>query len=96
MESTPITPGGQLPSPRRGGRPDGGHEFKELLEDYLKEVNQLQQEADEAVLDLASGKLENLHEVVAAVNEADLSFRLMMEVRNKLLDAYKEIMRMQV
>ena len=40
--------------------------------------------------------MDNLHQVVAALSEADLSFRLMMQVRNKLVEAYKEIIRMQV
>ena len=78
------------------GQKDVGGDFKEMLEGYLKEVNTLQHKADQAVNDLATGKTENLHELIAAVNEADLSFRLMMEMRNKLVDAYKEIMRMQV
>jgi flagellar hook-basal body complex protein FliE len=43
-----------------------------------------------------TGQTSNLHEVIVAMSEADLSFRLMMQVRNKLLEAYKEIMRMQV
>jgi flagellar hook-basal body complex protein FliE len=78
------------------GQPVQGQDFKQMLGKYLAEVNALQLEADKAVRDLATGKVENFHEVIVAMSEADLSFRLMMEMRNKLVEAYKEIMRMQV
>jgi len=97
MQPLPIGPE-RLPlsgTPKPGVAGDAAG-FKKMLEGYMEQVNQLQQEADKAVVELASGKLDNLHQVVAAMSEADLSFRLMMQVRNKLLDAYKEIMRMQV
>ena len=73
-----------------------GEGFKELLTRHLDEVNQLQFEADRALRDLVTGQTDNLHGVIVAMTEADLSFRLMMQVRNKLLEAYNEIMRMQV
>jgi len=73
-----------------------GHDFKQVLQTYLAEVNDLQLEADKAVRDLVTGKAESFHEVIVAMSEADLSFRLMMQIRNKLVEAYKEIMRMQV
>ena len=70
--------------------------FKELLNSKIGDVNDLQFEADKLVADLVKGKTDNVHEVLVAVNEADLSFRLMMEVRNKLVEAYEEVMRMQI
>jgi flagellar hook-basal body complex protein FliE len=70
--------------------------FKKVFADYMQDVNGLQAEADKAVRDLMVGKAENLHEVIAAVSEADLSFRLMMQIRNRLVEAYQQIMRMQV
>lgn len=70
--------------------------FRETLERYIQDVNSLQVEADKAVRNLVTGKTDNFHEVIVAMSEADLSFRLMMQMRNKLVDAYKEIMRMQV
>jgi len=97
MQPLPIGPE-HLPltgAPKPGAASDGPG-FKQMLEGYIDQANQLQQEADKSVVDLATGKLDNLHQVVAAVSEADLSFRLMMQVRNKLVEAYKEIMRMQV
>jgi flagellar hook-basal body complex protein FliE len=96
MDISPVTPNGPQKLPQQGNGAQEGPDFKELMDNYLQEVNSLQEEADKAVLDLAAGRKDNLHQVVAALNEADLSFRLMMEVRNKLMDAYREIMRMQV
>ncbi len=101
MQPLPVGPNGPQPLPgaaqaARPAQAAGGADFKQMLNGYLDQVNQLQTQADKAVVDLAAGKMDNLHQVVAAVNEADLSFRLMMEIRNKLLDAYKEIMHMQV
>jgi flagellar hook-basal body complex protein FliE len=101
MQPLPIGSEGLPPMPgatggARPGQPSQGADFKQMLEGYLDQVNGLQMRADRAVVELASGKMDNLHQVVAAVSEADLSFRLMMEIRNKLVDAYKEIMRMQV
>jgi flagellar hook-basal body complex protein FliE len=86
---------GAVPGTAPGQAPQGT-DFKGMLQNYVDQVNQLQTQADKAVVDLASGKMDNLHQVVAAIDEADLSFRLMMEIRNKLLDAYNEIMHMQV
>ena len=79
-----------------GASTAGGAAFRDVLGKYLHEVDRLQTAADAAVGDLATGRVENLHQVVVAINEADLSFRLMMQVRNRLLEAYREIMRMQV
>lgn len=101
MESRPVNPNGvgalagRTPG-LQGARGAGGPGFREMLARHLQEVNALQGEADKAVRDLAVGKTDNLHEVIVAISEADLSFRLMMQARNKLLEAYKEIMRMQV
>jgi flagellar hook-basal body complex protein FliE len=71
-------------------------DFGEVLRDSLAEVNRLQQEADTAVESLVTGKGLSLHETMIALEKADLSFRLMMQVRNKIVEAYREIMSMQV
>ncbi len=73
-----------------------GGDFGDMVKGYLEQVNDLQGKADAAVRDLATGQLDNVHEVVVALSEADLSFRLMMQIRNRLVDAYNEIMKMQV
>ncbi len=75
--------------PRRG-RPQ---DFARVLKEAIKEVNQLQLEADRAVHDLALGKAD-LHTTMIALEKAEISFRLMMQIRNKIIKAYEEVMRM--
>ena len=91
-----ISPLSGAPGAIPSSRAQGARDFKEVFTRYLKDVNDLQIEADKAVRDLMVGKTENLHEVIAAMSEADLSFRLMMQIRNRLVEAYQQIMRMQV
>jgi len=91
--NTPLQGPGRSAVPAANDQVSG---FKDMLGDYLNQVSQMQGQADKAVRDLATGKLDNVHEVVVAMSEADLSFRLMMQIRNRLVEAYKEIMRMQV
>ena len=73
-----------------------GNEFKQFLKDSLKRVNEIQKEADLAIQKLAIGKTENIHETMIAIEKAELSFQLMMQIRNKIIEAYNELMRMQL
>ncbi len=70
--------------------------FGQLLQESLSKVNDLQNEANVAMQMLASGKSNNLHETLLAVERADIAFKTMNQVRTKVIDAYKEIMKMQV
>lgn len=70
--------------------------FIDMLAKTLDRVNQDQIEADHSIKNLVAGRSKNIHETMLTVERADLSLKLMMQVRNKLLDAYREIMRMQV
>ena len=70
--------------------------FGEVLKDSLKQVNTLQQEADGAIASLATGGTATLHDTMLAVQKAELSFKLMMQVRNKIVEAYQEVLRMTV
>jgi flagellar hook-basal body complex protein FliE len=84
---------------RETAAPAGGgeaHPFATVLKSSLDEVNQLQQKADAAITALATGDKMSLHDTMIAMEQADVSFRLMMQVRNKIVDAYQEIMRIQV
>jgi flagellar hook-basal body complex protein FliE len=74
--------------------PDG-KSFRDLLMDSLSEVNRLQQEASEGVEKVATGETDNLAEVFSAVRKADVAFSMLMEMRNKLVDAYREIQQMR-
>jgi flagellar hook-basal body complex protein FliE len=73
-----------------------GSSFKDLLKDSIRQVDDLQKEAGESAASLAAGETENIHETMIALEKAELSFRLMMQVRNKIVKAYEEIIRMQV
>ena len=73
-----------------------GSSFFDALQNSLQEANQNQIEADQSVKDLIAGKTKNIHETMLQLQKADLSLKTMMQVRNKVLEAYKEIMKMQV
>jgi flagellar hook-basal body complex protein FliE len=70
--------------------------FGDTLNQAISDVNGLQQEAGKAVEKMVSGESTDLHEVMIAVEKARTSFDLLMEIRNKTIDVYREIMRMQV
>lgn len=70
--------------------------FGNTMSNFLDAVNNDQIDAKEAVADILTGKSENLHEAMAKVEESKLSFELMIEIRNKLLEGFKEIERMPV
>ncbi|HHV52933.1 MAG TPA: flagellar hook-basal body complex protein FliE [Synergistaceae bacterium] len=70
--------------------------FEELLKDNLQKVNDLQFAADEGIEKLATGEAEDISQVVIAVQEAEVALRLLVEIRNKLVDAYQQLARMPV
>jgi flagellar hook-basal body complex protein FliE len=78
--------------------PDAGKSetFSSLLKESLDEVNKSQVNAYGAMNEIATGKVENLQEAVQKIEEAELSLKLGLEVKNKALGAYKQIMAMQV
>jgi flagellar hook-basal body complex protein FliE len=75
---------------------DGGGSFSDVLRQSIDQVNTDQHQADTAIKELVAGRTKNIHETMLAIERADTSLKLMMQVRNKVLDAYREIMRMQV
>lgn len=84
-------------SPALAKAPDvqpGG--FRAMLLDNLNEVNRLQDEADRQAKALVTGETDDVGSVLVAVNKAGVAFDLLMEVRNKLMDAYQEIQQMRV
>jgi flagellar hook-basal body complex protein FliE len=72
-----------------------GTGFADLLRQAVQDVNQTQKTADQLTEDFAIGKVNNVHEVTIATEQAQLALDLTIAVRNKVVDAYKEIMRMQ-
>lgn len=74
----------------------GGGSFGDMLRNAVDRVNVDQHEANKAINELVAGRSKNIHETMLAIERADSSLKMMVQVRNKVLDAYKEIMRMQV
>lgn len=70
--------------------------FQNTLKSAVDKVNELQKDADVKMQKLASGESSNISEVMVATEKADIALKLMMSVRSKVIDAYQEIMRMQV
>lgn len=70
--------------------------FGDLLKSMVAETTQQQQQADQAMQQVHTGSDKNLHGAMIAMEKADISLRYMVQVRNKAIDAYQEIMRMQV
>jgi flagellar hook-basal body complex protein FliE len=87
--------GMEAPAPGAPGGAEGAT-FSGILRESVEKVNAMQQQADHAIKELVSGRTKNIHETMLTIERADTSLKLMMQVRNKILDAYREIMRMQV
>src|SRR5690349_7852826 len=87
--------GSELPSPALNPAQSSGS-FQNLLGNFVNDVSEKQAAAGDAVNGLLSGKNVSLHQAMISMEEASVSFQMMVEVRNKLLDSYQELMRMQV
>ncbi|CCJ34710.1 flagellar hook-basal body complex protein FliE [Caloramator australicus] len=70
--------------------------FEEYLKKALDRVNEKQVEAENATIDLITGQAQDIHQVMLATEEARLTLELAVQIRNKLVDAYQEIMRIQI
>ncbi len=73
-----------------------GLSFSDTLNQAIQNVNDLQKVSNKKIEELATGKTDNVADVMIASEKADIAFRLMVQVRNKIVDAYQEIMKMQV
>ena len=73
---------------------EGKTDFGQTLQETMKKVEDLQTEAEKQVEGMVSGKSADVHSAMIAVEKADLSFQLMMQVRNKIVDAYQQISQM--
>ncbi len=71
-------------------------DFGETISEFVKAVNDSQKSAAQEIADVIQGRSQNLHQAMATLEEAKLSFQLMIEIRNKLLESYQELQRMQV
>lgn len=75
---------------------EGTKTFGSHFEDAVSQLNRLQKDADAATVEVASGQTSDLHSALVKVEEASLALQLAIQVRNKVLESYQEIMRMQV
>ncbi len=93
-------PSGLLQSPSLpvadGRKPTGELPFADLVKGLVQDANQQQAQSEDGVRQLVSGETDSIHDVVLTTSRADLAFRLMMEIRNRLIASYQEVMRMQV
>jgi flagellar hook-basal body complex protein FliE len=74
----------------------GSTDFAQELKNALGNVNQMQVDGERAMSDIATGSVKDLHQAAIAIDKAEISMKLMLEVRNKALNAYKEITRTQM
>ena len=99
-----INPNAGVPriQPLQPGKPLGpaapvqGPGFKDVLMKNIEQVNALQQDAETAIEDLATGRRDDMDGVMIAKQKADIAFQMMLEVRNKLMDAYEEVKQIRV
>jgi flagellar hook-basal body complex protein FliE len=98
---TPIpAPGVAIPltgaAPATGIAPSSGKEFGSVLADAIGRVDQFQQNAQSTIGKFLAGEDEEVHKVALATQEASMTFDLFLQVRNKVVSAYQEVMRMQM
>jgi len=97
MKIQGIHQGPELPEPAGGKKAEvQGPGFDAALKDAMNQVVEAQKTAETAVNGLATGDGTDVHTAMLAMQKADVSFQMMMQVRNRLISAYEEIMRMQV
>lgn len=87
----PISTGNQLQHPDRKEK-----SFGDSMLQAINRVNRLQKEAESDIQALATGEKQDLHQTMISMEKAGVSFQLVMQVRNKIVAAYQEIMRMQI
>jgi len=80
------------PEPRKDKKAD----FGDTISEFIHSVNDAAKDAGKKSMDIVQGKSDNIQEAMAALEESGLSFKLMVEIRNKLLESYKEVERMSV
>lgn len=95
ISSIPLAPRAMpqapIQSPGAALAGQGGQPFKNILIEALDQVNSMQHQADQAVQQLVTGGEANPAEVLTTMQKADMSFKLMLQIRNKLVQAYQEV-----
>ncbi len=88
--------GGITPPDRPSNGKKKSGNFSKVLKEAIDKVNELQKSVEKMADDYATGKISNIHEVIIEAEKASIALRLTVEVRNRIVEAYREIMRMQL
>ncbi|AEF94646.1 Flagellar hook-basal body complex protein fliE [Desulfotomaculum nigrificans CO-1-SRB] len=96
MNIMPVAMPMQIPETNSKAQTDGGTGFAELLNNAINKLNDSQLKADEVMQKFLVGDVQDIHQVTIAMQEAKLTMQLAVEVRNKIVEAYQEISRMQL
>ncbi|MEE2657967.1 MAG: flagellar hook-basal body complex protein FliE [Candidatus Latescibacterota bacterium] len=91
-----IQPQAELTGGIRAGDEQQRQSFSELVKDFAGDVNRLQFRSGHAIDELVTGEAADVHQVMVAVEEAGIALDLMLEIRNRVLEGYQELIRMQV
>lgn len=73
-----------------------GVDFKQTLQEQINRVNELQSDANAAIEDLATGRRDDVESVILATQKADIAFRMLLQVRNKVMDAFEEVKQLRI
>ncbi len=95
IQAGPVA-GAAAAVPAADGAGSGQVSFKDVLMKNLNEVNQLQQDADKSLDDFVTGKSQNMGEVISASQKAGMAFSMLVQIRNKLQDAYDEVKNLRI
>lgn len=102
MPISPISPTGPMRVPggpgavAGTGKTNGTNSFSQMLKGQVDQIDKSQQVSASAIKDFLAGKTNEVLPVVSAIAKADLSFKLLIGVRNKVIEAYKQTMNMQI
>ena len=91
----PVYSGTEPTSPTAPSSAEGGEGFGATLKNAINQVNELSDTSDQKVTELLKGDRQDIHNVMIAVEKADIAFQLMMQVRNKIVNAYQEVSKLQ-
>ena len=96
IHTTPVSPTTPKSPVGVPGQSTSGPSFRQTLESQIEQVNQLQQDAKVATEDLMTGRRDDVETVIQATQKADMAFRMLLQLRNKVMDAYEEVKQIRV
>ncbi len=91
-----VGPVGRIAPSAAPGKTDGGPSFRDVLMRNIEQVNELQQDATRAIEQIQTGERQDVEGVILATHKADLAFRALQSVRNRMMDALEEVKQMRV